>query len=41
MSCVVRSTGYGVYQKMTASVGCKYNGEDCTFPLMAIVNWYR
>lgn len=32
------SSGYGVYQKMTASVGCKYNGEDCTFPLMAIVN---
>jgi hypothetical protein len=39
--CRVRSIGYGVYQKMTASVGCKYNGEDCTFPLMAIVNWYR
>lgn len=29
-----------MYQKMLASVGCTYKGKDCTYPLMAIVNWY-
>lgn len=29
-----------MYQKMLASVGCTYNGQECTFPLIAVVNWY-